>query len=105
MRKINYYLIILLCVIVIISIITVLNMNNGRYVRVQVIDCSGHNFYILSDSELEKMPFIEKIIIADGNDVLISNDEYEEFIMFREEIGTTLIKYNDSCYELQIRMS
>lgn len=51
------------------------------------------------------MPFIEKIIAASGNDILISNHEYEELIMFREEIGTSFIKYNESCYELQIRMS
>lgn len=105
MRKIHNYLIMLLCVIIIISIITVLNMTNGRYVRAQVFDCNDYNFYSLSKDELEDMSFIEKILVADGKAVLISNDEYEELIMFGEEIGTFLIKYNGSCYELQIRMS
>jgi hypothetical protein len=104
MRKIHNYLIMLLCVIIIISIITVLNMTNGRYVRAQVFDCNDYNFYSIPEDELENMSFIEKIIIADGKDVLISNEEYEEFILFIEETGT-LIKYNESCYELQIRMS
>ena len=103
MRKMYKFLLLLLFFIAIISIIVVLNINNGRYIRAQVFDCGDYDFYNISETELQKMPFIEKIIITGGNDVFISHEEYEEFLFFIEQKGA-LIKYKDSCYELQIRM-
>ena len=94
-----------LVVIIIICLFIVIFMNGGRYIRAQEFDCDYLvNSYNITDMDLDKMPFIEEIINADGNDVYISEDEYDDLIAFIEKYGST-VELNETYYELQIRMS
>lgn len=107
-KKFKILSLLLLVAIIIIIISIVIFMNDGRYIRAQylnpdIMDIIGTS-YNITEKDLEEMPFIREAINANGTPISISHKECDVFNNFMGEHGTN-IRYKNSCYELQLRMS